>query len=228
MGVSTGVFTKSRGRWSELVTEACAISTYAVELSALSTVELPGLAAFLGEGARLPFRYASVHAPVKGLEDRSVLPCLASLPLWARSIVTHPDVIEDSAPYRDLGTRLVLENMDERKLTGRTANELEPFFDRLPEAGFCLDIAHAWSVDPTMQLAHDLLDRFRVRLRQVHLSSLADGHHAPLRPEDEELFTEVLDRCRDVPWILEAMPPARWTDQPQRQDAHRMAGSRRA
>jgi hypothetical protein len=32
-----------RGYWRELVAEACSISTYAVELSALSEDELPGL-----------------------------------------------------------------------------------------------------------------------------------------------------------------------------------------
>ena len=34
-----------------------------------------------------------------------------------------------------------------------------------------------------------LLDRFADRLRHVHLSSLdQDGHHVPLKGEDEELF----------------------------------------
>ena len=54
------------------------------------------------------------------------------------------------------------------------------------------------------------LDRFRSRLRQVHLSSLRNEHHVPLTESDEDLFGEVLDRCRDVPWILEALPPASW------------------
>ena len=34
-----------------------------------------------------------------------------------------------------------------------------------------------------------------------------------LRDDDEGLFAEVLDRCRDVPWILEALPPERWAAQ---------------
>ena len=44
----------------------------------------------------------------------------------------------------------------------------------------------------------------------MHRSSLGAGHHVPLRADDEELFADVLDRCRDVPWILEAMPPEHW------------------
>jgi sugar phosphate isomerase/epimerase len=65
--------------------------------------------------------------------------------------------------------------MDDRKPTGRIADEREAFFAELPEAGFCLDVAHAWSIDPTMNVARELLDRFRSRLRQVHLSSLSGG-----------------------------------------------------
>lgn len=211
MGVSTGVFAESRDLWPQLVAEACSVSTYAVELSALSGEELPGLIAYLRTRPRLPFRYASVHGPVKNVDEVRVVPQLIDLPLWVRSIVTHPDAISELGPYRRLGTRLVIENMDDRRPAGRIADEMEAFFAELPEAGFCLDVAHAWSIDPTMNVARELLDRFRSRLRQVHLSSLSGGHHVPLRADDEELFADVLDRCRDVPWILEAVPPERWS-----------------
>ena len=215
IGISTGVFREARGAWSELVAEASAVSSYAVELSALSGEELPGLLAYLRSEPRLPFSYVSVHAPVKNHDqgDGPLVGLLDELPLWVRSIVTHPDSIRDAEPYRALGTRLVLENMDHRKGTGRIADELESFFQELPEAGFCLDVAHARSIDETMDVAREMLDRFRVRLRQVHLSSLAGDHHVSLTDHDEKAFEEVLDRCRDVPWILEAPPPGRWADQ---------------
>jgi hypothetical protein len=31
-------------------------------------------------------------------------------------------------------------------------------------------------------------------------------HHVPLTAEHEDLFRPVLERCVDVPWILEAPP----------------------
>ena len=212
MGTSTGVFEDLRGSWQELVAAACQVSTYAVELSALSERELPGLTSYLASKPRLPFSYISVHAPVKGrtLDDAQSARVLSELPAWVRSIVTHPDALADVAPYQELGPRLVLENMDDRKPTGRTADELDVAFDELPEAGFCLDIAHAASIDPTMDVAEELLDRFRSRLRQVHLSSLREGHHVPVTGDDEERFAGILERCRDVPWILEAGAPERW------------------
>jgi sugar phosphate isomerase/epimerase len=215
MGISTGVFAADRGDWPVLVAEACRISTFAVELSALSGDELPGLVAYLRAKPRLPFRYMSVHAPVKDrdLDEAATVTQLDGLPLWVRSIVAHPDALSDLALYRALGTRLVLENMDNRKITGRVADEMESFYRELPEAGFCLDVAHIRSIDSTMAAAHELLDRFRSRLRHVHLSSLSDGRHVPLDDDDEELFAGVMDRCRDVPWILEARPPERWAAQ---------------
>jgi hypothetical protein len=211
LGTSTGVLGRGDD-WPALVRGACRLSAHAVELAALDAAELPGLLAFLAERPRLPFRYVSVHAPVKGLRtsDAECAAQLAGLPLGVRSIVVHPDLIEDPAPYRALGRRLVVENMDARKAGGRTADELAPLFEELPEAGFCLDIAHAHTIDPSMGVASELLDRFRGRLREVHLSSIRDGAHTTLTPEDETLFAPHLARCRDVPWILEAAPPARW------------------
>ena len=214
IGISTGVFAQMRGDWPELVTAACRFSPFAIELSALSGHELPGLVAFLRAKPRMPFRYASVHAPAKDLEpNETTIAMLNELPLSVRSIVVHPDALSSVAPYRTLGTRLVIENMDDRKVMGRVADELEDVFEELPDAGFCLDVAHARSIDPSMDAAHELLDRFRSRLRQVHLSSLDDGRHVPVTAEDETLFADVLERCRDVPWILEAVPPERWSGQ---------------
>jgi hypothetical protein len=207
LGASTGYMAEHRGHWEELVDEAMETSTFAVELAALSESELPGLQAFLDAAPSLPFRYLSVHAPVKHrvMDEDELVARLASLPPWVDAIVVHPDVMEDPARYARLGSALVIENMDLRKPTGRTADELAPLFELLPEAGFCFDVAHAAAVDPTMEEAHRLLDRFCGRLRHLHVSSLdEDSHHEPLTDDDELAWTPVLRRCRDVPWILEA------------------------
>ena len=65
IGISTGAFDESRGDWPALVDAACSASTFAVELSALSGDELAGLITYLLGKPSLPFRYVSVHAPVK-------------------------------------------------------------------------------------------------------------------------------------------------------------------
>lgn len=210
LGASTGMLSGPRGDWAALADEALDTSVFAVELTALAEPELPGLLAWLAATPALPFRYLSVHAPSKerAMPERELVGAL--LPLLPRvdAIVVHPDTLEDPAPWRALGGTLVLENMDARKGDGRTADELERWFDVLPEAGLCLDVAHIASIDPTMAEGDRILDRFAARLRHLHVSSLDEEcRHRPLTLEDEHRFTPLLARSRDVPWILEAPLP---------------------
>lgn len=209
LGASTGYMEGYRSEWRALVEEASQLSSFAVELAALGEDELPGLLDFLATTGPLPFRYLSVHGPSKGrrMPERELVATLATLPVFVDAIVLHPDEIVEPRLYAPLGGRLVLENMDARKATGGRAGELEPLFEALPDAGFCFDVAHASTIDPSMAVAEELLDRFVGRLRHVHLSSISpEIRHVPLTVEDEALFAPLLDRCRDVPWILEAEP----------------------
>ncbi len=198
-----------RGDWDAQVAAAWDVSSFAIELSALSESELPALTEYLVRASSLPFRYISIHGPSKGrdMDEERLVFALGQLSSRANAIVMHPDTIESPRLFRPLGQKLLLENMDARKAGGRTREEIEEAFDELPEAGFCFDVAHAWSVDPEMKVANDLLDGFGDRLGHVHLSSLSeDLHHVSLSREDEGLFRPVLGRCLDVPWILEAPP----------------------
>jgi hypothetical protein len=209
LGASTGYMADHRGDWPVLVEEATRLSSFAIELTALAEEELPALLDFLAGEPPLPFRYLSVHGPSKGrlLSEDELVALLAELPLFVDAIVLHPDQIEDPPLYATLGSRLVIENMDGRKQAGTVADELEPLFDELPAAGFCFDVAHAWTVDSTMAVGSELLDRFAPRLRHVHVSSISgELGHVPLSAEHEALFSPLLSRCRDVPWILEAEP----------------------
>src|SRR6201996_6978191 len=127
IGASTGYMEDLRGSWDALVEEACAVSSFAVELAALSEPEFGPLADYLAKMPPLPFRYLSVHAPTKQreLSERDFVAALAELPAFVDAIVIHPDQIDDAALYRPLGGRLVIENMDARKPSGRFGDELE-------------------------------------------------------------------------------------------------------
>lgn len=207
LGASTGYMVDHRGDWPRLVEEAVSASSFAVELAALSEGEFPSLVDYLASDPTLPFRYVSVHGPSKDrrMPEADLVVALAGMPSFVDALVLHPDLMDDVAAYEPLGSRLVIENMDARKAIGRTADELEPVFDALPEAGLCFDVPHAWSVDPSMAVGHELLTRFTSRLRHVHVSSVSgECRHEPLTAEHEEVFAPLLARCRDVPWILEA------------------------
>jgi hypothetical protein len=209
VGCSTGYMMDKRNDWPALVADAARVSSAAIELSALSEEELPGLRAYLAGAPRLPFHFVSVHGPSKHrtMPDGELVEQLQRLPSWVSAIVLHPDTMDDLEPYQRLGRRLVVENMDARKASGHTAEDLGRIFDTLPQARFCFDIAHAKAVDSTMEVGAALLSAFVTRLSHVHLSSLdARDSHVPLTPSDESLFADLLRRCADVPWILEAPP----------------------
>jgi xylose isomerase-like TIM barrel protein len=212
VGASTGYMTGARGDWPRLLAAAEALSHDVVELSALSAAELPALRAFLDDGEALPFAHVSVHGPSKDWNGTpaQLVAELATLPAQVEGMVMHPETLGDPALFAALGARLWLENMDTRKPDGRTPDELARFFAALPDARFCFDVAHAWLHDPTMALAHALLDAFADRLAEVHVSSIErSGEHVPLRPQDAEAFAPVLERCVGVPWVLEAPVPGR-------------------
>jgi hypothetical protein len=212
IGVSTGYMVGARGDWPRLAAAAEVLSDDVVELSALSARELPGLVAFLEDVPELPFRHVSVHGPSKGWngEPAALVAQLAELPGSVEGVVMHPETLGDARAFAALGSRLRLENMDTRKPDARTPAELARYFEQLPAARFCFDVAHAQLHDPSMGLAHALLDAFEERLVEVHVSSIeSNGCHVPLRAEDAEAFLPVLERCVGVPWVLEAPLPPR-------------------
>jgi hypothetical protein len=182
----------------------------AVELSALRDHELPGLVNALGVLDLQGFAYVSVHAPsqLRTLDEETVFELLLQLPdAWP--VVVHPEILRTPSLWRQLGPRLCLENMDERKTTGRTAGELRVLFDRFPEASFCLDLGHARQIDPTMALALAMLREFGERLRQVHVSEVGSrGEHLSLGSTARLSFAQVAHRVpEDCPLIIESVVP---------------------
>ncbi|MDQ8046581.1 MAG: TIM barrel protein [Solirubrobacteraceae bacterium] len=193
--------------WPVLAGRARRHGAGAVELAALSEPELAPLVDWLAERPSLPFDFLSVHAPSKHrtLPESEVVAMLERIAGRVDAIVLHPDVIDDHAAWRRLGRTLVIENMDPRKADGQTAASLAPHFEALPEAGLCFDVAHAYAIDPTLAQGHEILDEFGDRLRHLHVSALDPAHHhVALNAEQEERIRPLLERCRDVPWILEA------------------------
>lgn len=211
-GVTTGCFSEDRGDWPALLEQARAFSSSTIEFSALSYPELPSLIRFLGEHeTELAFDFdeVSVHAPAKSLpeSDAEICAWLAQAPALVERFILHPDIVRDWQPWGDLGDRLVIENMDARKLAGCNVDDLERIFGLVPEARFCLDLAHVTTVDSSMQLATDLLHAFAGRLAEVHVSSVDDGaHHVALTSADIERFAPFVAECSNVPWIYEAVP----------------------
>jgi hypothetical protein len=116
----------------------------------------------------------SLHAPsqFESDEEQKIIDLLIRLVPLNWPIIVHPDTIGSFARWRVLGGRIAIENMDRRKPTGRTADELKVIFEELPQAKFCFDIGHARQCGTTMTEAYKILRLFANRLCQVHVSEV--------------------------------------------------------
>lgn len=181
----------------------------AVELSALRVAELPALLAALP--LRLPelrrrYEYISFHAPTNFDDENDLVIQLKIVADMGLNIIVHPDTIQDTRVWRSLGARLCLENMDSRKLTGRTADELQHYFNQLPDAKLCFDVAHARQVDSSMTEAVRILRRFGNRLAQVHISEVnSRGRHFAMSFAAKLAYKPFAAQLSLKPVIIESM-----------------------
>lgn len=186
-------------------------SATAVEVSALRLHELEDALRFVVSRDSQRFSYVSFHAPSRftEAEEDMVLRSLQIVASHGWPIVAHPDMVHTPARWREFGPLLLIENMDQRKSIGRTADELDLVFGALPEAGLCFDLGHARQIDPSMTEGYRILKRHGARLRQVHLSDVDnDSKHHPLNVPALNLFFRLVPLIsRHAAVILEATVP---------------------
>jgi hypothetical protein len=208
IGFSTGALAK--GDFLKGIEISRALGCSAIELSALRLSELEPLVAFAEDAEFRDFAHVSIHAPSRldASLEKHVVALLLGLSTRRRwPVVLHPDCITEFSYWEPFEELLYIENMDKRKPHGRTLEELDIVFSRLPNARMCFDIAHARQVDSTMTEAYRILSRFSSRVRQLHVSEVnsRSGHE---RVSDAALraYAQVLDIIpKDVPLILEAL-----------------------
>ncbi len=209
IGFSTGALAKGDFA-TGLALQRCVPRIDAVELSALRDYELASLVDAISNLDLGQFDYVSFHAPSKlqTLDERAVFELLLGLPKsWP--VVVHPELLQTPSLWLELGDRLCLENMDNRKTTGRTISELRALFEAFPEATFCLDLGHARQIDPTMVSAMLMLQEFGDRLVELHISEVgARGEHLPLGATTRQAFARVAHLIpADCPLIIESIIP---------------------
>jgi hypothetical protein len=179
----------------------------AVELSALREHELFPLLDSFDDLDLRQFRYVSIHAPsqIGRKFEAAAAVRLAGFAARGFPIIVHPDAISDWDLWIPMGRMLCIENMDKRKPIGRTADELERIFKRVPTASFCFDIGHARQIDPTMNEAWRILTEFGSRLSQVHVSEVGtSSRHDRLSFASKIAFQQVAHLIPEtVPLILE-------------------------
>jgi hypothetical protein len=209
IGFSTGALAKGDYRRG-IELQAHNPRLRAIELSALREHELPSLSSNADKLDLSHFSYVSFHAPSKlvACDEKLVFESLLTIPnRWP--IIVHPELLKTRELWRSLGSRLCLENMDNRKTGGRTVREVHDLFHAFPEATFCLDLAHARQIDPTMATAIRMLREFGTRLRQLHVSEVGPrGEHRSLSVLAIYAFELIVDLVpEDCPIIIESVIP---------------------
>src|SRR5258708_3795793 len=205
MGFSTGALAYGDFRRALELVRSSQVS--AIELSALRLRELPALVDALPALDLARFSYVAVHAPSSftEAEEKTVIAKLGQVPP-SYPIVLHPDTIHDFTMWSAFGPQLLIENMDRRKTDGRTARELAVWFDRLPQARLCFDLAHAQHFDPTMTEAFQILTQFSDRICQVHISELdSASRHFSLSSSALQAFADVTWKIpKEAAYIIES------------------------
>jgi hypothetical protein len=180
----------------------------AVEFSALRFHELTRVLSDVFDSDTASFPYRSFHAPSRFApsDEEHVLRCLQPLVDAGWPIIMHPDAICRPERWRPLGARLLIENMDQRKPIGRTAEELTMVFEELPQAGLCFDLGHVRQIDPSMIEAYRIIQRHGARIHQIHLSDVDNNSaHKRLNIPALNAFIKVVPLIdRDAPVILES------------------------
>ena len=210
-GIATGSYVEDRDDWRRAVDRARTEHWRFLELTAVFESLLSALVTTLAADDDLltGFDRVSLHAPIHANSPPRLVDQIEGL-AFDGDVIFHPDAWAGERALDRLGRRVVFENMDVAKRFGRTADDLRSVFERHPDAGFCLDVAHVWTNDRGLQLGHALLDAFGDRLRQLHVSGIEpDGTHRTTTSADLELYRPLLDRCDGVPWILEAVVETR-------------------
>lgn len=190
------------------IEQSLTLGLTAIELSALRMEELDAVADALHDPRLSEFSYVSIHAPsnVPAELESSVAQQLVEMSDARIPVILHPDMIRTPASWEALGPTLLLENMDRRKEVGRFADDFERFFQELPEAGLCLDVAHVRQVDPTLTEAFKFMRLFGHRLRELHISEVtSNSAHAGISLHASSYLKDFLATLpQEVPAIIES------------------------
>jgi len=179
----------------------------AVELSALRKEELEPLVHAHKKIKLSKFKFVSIHAPSKyePQEERKIVSLLSIFANRGWPIVLHPDSVYSWDLWREFGSLLFIENMDNRKPIARDVSELEEIFNKVPDAKLCLDIGHAHQLDSSMRNALLIIERFSSRLGQIHISEVGSrSQHLRISSQTMHDFQKIASRIpAHVPVILE-------------------------
>jgi endonuclease IV len=179
----------------------------AIELSVQKLDRIAGLAD-LDLRLLKKFRYVSIHLPnIMYKNDSETINVISQINSFCERtridlLVLHPDFVEDWDVIQKFNVNVAIENMDNRKNSGKTPEEIQ-ILTQEHNLDFVLDINHVFTVDPTMNLREKFLNLLGERLREFHVSGYSKEFiHMPISESKQDFLLKGL--LKKVPIILES------------------------
>ena len=154
------------------------------------------------------FDYISIHAPViqygKNSETELVFSKLKKINELRKLdlMVFHPDTVEDFSVFDNLNFSIGFENMDNRKLSYKTIEEMKTLLETNPSYGMVLDVNHIYTNDKTMVIAKEFFKNCGSRIKEIHLSGYETLHDPLFKTRQSEIIESIEDFS--IPIINEA------------------------
>lgn len=118
-------------------------------------------------------------------------------------VVFHPDMIEDFSIFENVNFNIGFENMDNRKKSCKSVDDIKSVMLENESFKFILDVNHCYSNDSSMKLAAEFYKGLGNRISQIHLSGFS-GYHDPLfETKQLEIIRSIQNF--DVPIIVESV-----------------------
>lgn len=213
IGYNSGAWKATRNIEPDSIQTVLLASGGALELSCFRG-RLGRLIPYLQSGwgdKLLEVGYTSLHlAPsTQGESFKEVLDQAMSVQEYFDSILVHPDWIHPDCESKlvSLGEKLCIENMDHRLESWTRPESFSGLFQRFPDAGLTLDLAHLHFMDSSGELMEEWLNQWSDRLRHLHVSIIDyGGKHYPPGYKDLAWINQWLDNIPPVPLIWEQVP----------------------
>jgi hypothetical protein len=158
------------------------------------------------------FSHCSIHAPTRHSyqhdeESHRIFKAIEQvcLLLPIKNIVIHPDNVVDWTffeQYKHLP--LSIENMDERKKSFKSVEDVKNILDRFPYFWLTLDLQHCFVNDVTMQLAKDFHREVWHKIVEYHIAGYHPQLlHYPLFKTHQDIIITALEKP-EIPIIIES------------------------
>ena len=210
IGFSTGCLYKNHDYLSpEFFDIFRRVGANAIELTVADMDQAPKLL-MLEQQDFVGFRYISIHAPVfDRFDTNSIIKFRETLDIFEKfcakvkvnSIVFHPDLIGEWAIFENYTFPVLIENMDWKSEIGKYVESMQEIFEKA-DAPMVLDLNNCFTNDPTMHLAHEMIDAFRERIMEIHLSGFEKSHDPLFQTKQTNIMEAIFDQ--NLPIIIES------------------------